>query len=55
MILMHSQINRAISSAISDRFIPEIQDIMGLLSSGQRTLNPERLLKFKILAERQTG
>ena len=34
--MMHSQINRAISSAISDRVIPEIQNIMGTMSSGHR-------------------
>ena len=32
--MMHSQINRAIRSAISDRVIPEIQNNMGSLSSG---------------------
>ena len=36
MSMMQSQINRAIHSAISDRVIPEIQNIMGSLSSGQR-------------------
>ena len=36
MVMMHFQINRAISSAISDRVIPEIQKIMGSLSSGQK-------------------
>ena len=36
MTVMHSQINRAISSAVSDRVIPEIQNIMGTLSSGHQ-------------------
>ena len=31
--MMHSQINRAISSAISDRVIPEIKNIMSSMSS----------------------
>ena len=33
MAMMHSQINRAISSAISDRVIPEVRTIMSSLSS----------------------
>ena len=33
--MLHSQKNRAISSAISDRVIPEIQNKLGSLSSGQ--------------------
>ena len=36
MFVLHSQINRAISSAINDIVIPEIQNIMGSLSSGHR-------------------
>ena len=36
MSMMHSQINRAINSAINDRIIPEIQNIMGSLSEGHR-------------------
>ena len=36
MSMMHCQINRTISSAISDRVIPGIHNIMGTLSSGQR-------------------
>ena len=36
MAMMHSQINRAISSAITERAIPEIQNVMGSRSSGQR-------------------
>ena len=36
MSVMHFQINRAISAAINDRFIPEIQSIMGSLSSSHR-------------------
>ena len=35
MSLMHSQINRAISSAISDKLIHEIQKMMSSLSSRQ--------------------
>ena len=34
--MMHSQINMAISSAISDRVLPEILNIVGSLSSEQR-------------------
>ena len=34
--MMHSQINRAISSAISHGVIPGIQNMMGSLSSGHR-------------------
>ena len=35
--MMHAQINRAISSAISDRVIPEIKNIMSsMFSSGNR-------------------
>ena len=34
--MMHSQINRAISSAISDRVVPEIEKITSSLLSGQR-------------------
>ena len=36
MSMMHSRINRAISSAISERVIPEIQNIMSSISSGNR-------------------
>ena len=36
MSMMRSQINRVIGSAISDRVIPEIQNMMGLPSSGQK-------------------
>ena len=36
MSMMHSQINRPISSAISERVIPEIQNIMSSISSGNR-------------------
>ena len=35
VIMMHSQINRAMSYAISDRVIPWIQNNVGSLSSGQ--------------------
>ena len=39
MAMMHSQINRAISSDISDRVIPEIKNIMSLMSlSGNRDI-----------------
>ena len=37
---MNSQINRAISSAISDRVIPEIQKKMGSLSPGHSDTEP---------------
>ena len=37
---MHSQINRAISSAISNRVILERQNIMGSLSSEHRETDP---------------
>ena len=33
MSMMHSQINRAISTAIAERVIPEIQNIVGSMSS----------------------
>ena len=33
MSLMHSQIKRALSSAINDRIIPEIQKIVSSLTS----------------------
>ena len=33
MAMMHSQINRAISSDISDRVIPEIKNVMSSMSS----------------------
>ena len=36
MSMMHSQIKRAISSVINDRVIPEIQNLIGSLSSGHR-------------------
>ena len=36
MFMMHSQIKRAFISAIRDRVIPEIQNMMRSLSSGQR-------------------
>ena len=36
MSVMHSQINRAISSAIAERAIPEIQIMMSSLSSGNK-------------------
>ena len=36
MFTMHSQINRAVSSAIRDRVIIEILNMVGSLSSGQR-------------------
>ena len=36
MSMMHTQINRAISSAISERVIPEIQIIMSSISSQNR-------------------
>ena len=36
MSTLHLQINRAISSAISERVIPEIQNIMSSISSGNR-------------------
>ena len=36
MSMMHSHINRAIRSAISDVVTPEIQNMMGSLSSGER-------------------
>ena len=35
MSMMHSHINKTISSAIGDRCIPEIQNIMSTISSGQ--------------------
>ena len=38
MSMMHSQINRVISSAISGRVIPELQNNIGSLSSGQRDI-----------------
>ena len=36
MSMMHSQINRAINSAISERVIPERQNIVSSISSGNR-------------------
>ena len=33
MSMMHSQINRAINTAIAERFIPEIQNILSSMSS----------------------
>ena len=36
MSVIHSQINKAIRSVVKDRVIPEIQKIMGLLSSSHR-------------------
>ena len=36
MSMMHSQLNRAMSSAINDRVIPGIRNIMGSLSLGHR-------------------
>ena len=36
MSMMHSQINRAISSAISERVIPKIKNIISSMSSGTR-------------------
>ena len=36
MSMMHSQINRAINSAIAERVIPEIQNMLSSLSSGNR-------------------
>ena len=41
MSVIESQINRAINSAINDRWIPEIQNIMGSLSSGHRDTESE--------------
>ena len=36
MSMMHSKINRAISSASSEKVIPDIQNIMTSMSSGNR-------------------
>ena len=36
MSMMHSQINRAINSSISERVIPEIQKMISSISSGNR-------------------
>ena len=36
MSMMHSQINRAISSTISERVFPDVQNIMRSMSSGNR-------------------
>ena len=36
MSVMHSQINRAMSSEIAERVLPEIQNMMSSLSSGNR-------------------
>ena len=36
MSMMHSRVKKAISSAINDRVIPEIQNLMSSLSSGHR-------------------
>ena len=36
MIILRVQISRAIKSAINDRVIPEIQNAMGTLSSGEK-------------------
>ena len=44
MSMMHSQINRAISSAISKRVIPEIRNIMSTTSSGNRDTESSRSL-----------
>ena len=43
MAMMHSQINRAISSAISDRVFPETKNIMSLMSSSGNRDNETNL------------
>ena len=40
MVLMHSQINRAFSSAISERMIPEIQNMVENLPLSQHGVEP---------------
>ena len=53
MNMMDSQIDRATSSALSDRVIPEIQNFMGSLSTGQRDTSLECPLIIKILVSKQ--
>ena len=55
MSLMHAQINRAISSAINDRVIPEIQNIMGLLCSGYRDTESGTSGKYQESSEATNG
>ena len=42
MDLLQTQINRAISSAINDRVIPEIQNIMGSLPLNRKGPEPRK-------------
>ena len=39
MSMMHTQINRPVNSTISERVIPEIQNIVSFMSSGHRDTN----------------
>ena len=55
MIMMHSQINRAISYAISDRVIPGIQNNMGSLSSGQRDAESRMSVNNKDSSDETNG
>ena len=56
MAMMHSQINRAISSAISDRVIPEMKSIMSSMSSsGKRDTEASSSPKSQENRENNTG
>ena len=55
MSMMHSHINRATNSAISDRVIPEIQNIMGTLSLGQRDIESSLCINNQDNSEATSG
>ena len=56
MAMMHSQINRVISSAISDRVIPEIRIILSSMSSsGNRDTEARSSLNSKENRENNAG
>ena len=55
MSMMHTQINRAISSAIRDMGIPEIQNFMGTLPWGQRDSESGTSTNIPGLSEKLNG
>ena len=56
MFMMHNQINRAISTAIAERVIPEIQNIVSSMSSsGNRDTEASSSSNSQENTERQNG
>ena len=55
MNILQVQITRTINSAINDKMVPEIQNIMGTLSSGQRDTEPVRHQIIRIIQKDLTG